>query len=107
MYAVVYRFTIREGADQQFRAGWRALTQKIYSECGSLGSRLHRVDDTTFVAYAQWPSEETFHLAAQMMDSFSGGTNWDETVDLQTEIMFTMVMTDDMLKTAPFQRVEQ
>ncbi|MFJ8727139.1 hypothetical protein [Streptomyces sp. NPDC093269] len=31
------------------------MTQEIHSRCGSYGSRLHRADDGTWVAYARWP----------------------------------------------------
>ncbi|GAA3903789.1 hypothetical protein [Streptomyces lannensis] len=31
------------------------MTQEIHSRCGSYGSRLHRADDGTRVAYARWP----------------------------------------------------
>lgn len=102
MYAVIYRYTIREGSDDQFRAGWRALVNKIYTECGSLGARLHRESATTFLGYHLWPSEQAWSIGAQVIDSFVGGTNFDEAVDLQQELLFALPVTDDLLNTRPF-----
>lgn len=36
------------------------MTRAIYATCGSKGSRLHRCDDGSWLAYARWPDEETF-----------------------------------------------
>jgi quinol monooxygenase YgiN len=45
--------------DEQFRRAWRKRTREIRAEYGSLGSRLHRVEeDGSYVAYAQWKSRD-------------------------------------------------
>ncbi|MFE2150267.1 antibiotic biosynthesis monooxygenase family protein [Streptomyces lavendulae] len=59
MFAVVYRWRLREGKEQQFAEGWRRVTEAIHARCGSYGSRLHRADDGTWVAYARWPDAES------------------------------------------------
>ncbi|HEV2801191.1 MAG TPA: antibiotic biosynthesis monooxygenase [Pyrinomonadaceae bacterium] len=60
MFVAVYRWKLREGLEENFRAGWLRLTLEIYRERGSLGSRLHRAEDGTWVAYAQWPDRQTW-----------------------------------------------
>jgi hypothetical protein len=40
------------------------MTRLIREQCGSLGSRLHRADDGTLVAYAQWPSRQQWESSA-------------------------------------------
>lgn len=36
------------------------MTESIYRTRGSLGSRLHRAEDGTWLGYAQWPTEEAW-----------------------------------------------
>ncbi|MYW63767.1 hypothetical protein GTY65_06690 [Streptomyces sp. SID8379] len=59
MFAVIYRWRLHEGKEEQFAAGWHRVTLAIRAHCGSYGSRLHRADDGTWVAYARWPDAAT------------------------------------------------
>ncbi|WP_369130113.1 antibiotic biosynthesis monooxygenase [Modestobacter roseus] len=59
MFAVVYRWRLRPGSEERFRDGWERVTRAISAGCGSHGSRLHRADDGTWVAYARWPDAAT------------------------------------------------
>ncbi|MFE5593292.1 antibiotic biosynthesis monooxygenase [Streptomyces sp. NPDC056549] len=59
MFAVMYRWRVRPGKEQLLADGWHRVTLAIHQECGSYGSRLHRADDGTWVAYARWPDRET------------------------------------------------
>lgn len=58
MFAVIYRWRLHEGKEQLFAEGWHRMTASIHDRCGSYGSRLHRVDDGTWLAYARWPDVE-------------------------------------------------
>ncbi len=60
MFAVIIKFIIKENTEEQFIDAWIKLTQLIRIHEGGLGSRLHRVKKNTFIAYAQWPNEETW-----------------------------------------------
>lgn len=57
-FAVLYRWRLRAGKEAQFREAWGRVTQLLIRDRGALGSRLHRADDGTWYAYAQWPSRE-------------------------------------------------
>lgn len=59
-FAVIYRWRLRAGMEEQFQTAWAKLTEAIRDERGGLGSRLHRADDGSWVAYAQWPDRETW-----------------------------------------------
>ncbi|WP_051836986.1 antibiotic biosynthesis monooxygenase family protein [Streptomyces sp. NRRL F-2580] len=59
MFAVIYRWRLHPGLEQQFADGWHRVTAAMHARCGSYGSRLHRADDGTWVAYARWPDEQT------------------------------------------------
>ena len=66
MFIAIYRWKLKEGQEEKFREGWRRRTEEIYRKCGSLGSRLHRADDGTWVAYAQWPERRDWEAARQV-----------------------------------------
>ena len=56
MFVALYRWKIIAGKEEIFREGWRRVTAEVYRRGGSLGSRLHRAEDGSFLAYAQWES---------------------------------------------------
>lgn len=64
MHCILYRFEIHPDKEEQFNAAWDEITRGYLAHCGALGSRLHRVDRTTFIAYAQWPDKQVGKLAA-------------------------------------------
>jgi heme-degrading monooxygenase HmoA len=66
MFVAVYRWKLKEGQEEKFREGWRRRTGEIYRKCGSLGSRLHRAEDGTWVGYAQWPDRRSWEAARQV-----------------------------------------
>ena len=66
MFVAVYRWKLKEGQEEKFREGWLRRTEEIYRKCGSLGSRLHRAEDGTWVAYAQWPERRDWEAARQV-----------------------------------------
>lgn len=59
-FAVVYQWRVRAGMESQFRSAWEDLTAFLREHRGALGSRLHRTDNGTVVAYAQWPDQATW-----------------------------------------------
>ena len=66
MFIVMFEFVVKDGFEEQFLASWPKTTQGIYLFKGSLGSRLHRDKDGAFIAYAQWPNEETYRKATDI-----------------------------------------
>lgn len=57
-YALLYRWKIREGMEEEFIDAWRQMTLLIKEHRGGRGSRLHRDDEGIWYAYAQWESKE-------------------------------------------------
>ena len=66
MFIVMFEFVVKDGCKDQFLAAWPKVTQGIYLFKGSLGSRLHRDKNDAFIAYAQWPNEETYRKASNI-----------------------------------------
>jgi heme-degrading monooxygenase HmoA len=65
MIYVIYEFKCTPENQESFIRLWREATQVIRNNHGSLGSRLHHAGDSTYIAYAAWPDEETFTHAQQ------------------------------------------
>ncbi|WP_418508862.1 antibiotic biosynthesis monooxygenase family protein [Corallibacter sp.] len=65
MYIVLYTFKIKKDHKEDFIKAWKGLTKLIYKHEGSLGSRLHKKDTLTYIAYAQWPDKTTFDNAGK------------------------------------------
>lgn len=62
-FTVLYRWRLHPDQEETFRQGWAGLTHHIAQNLGGLGSRLHRLDDGTHAAYAQWPSRALWEAA--------------------------------------------
>lgn len=63
MFVVIYSFKIKLEEKAVFFKVWREMTMAIRENCGGLGSRLHQKSDSEYIAYAQWPDENTFNNA--------------------------------------------
>lgn len=102
MFIVLYRWKLREGREDSFREGWRRRTEEIHRRCGSLGSRLHRAEDGTWIAYAQWPDRRTWEAASKITPADA------EAVGMMRESVETsfpntyMSVAEDLLKSKVF-----
>jgi len=65
-FAVIYRWRLIPGREDDFREAWAEVTRSIILERGGLGSRLHRADDGTWMAYAQWRDRACWEAARAM-----------------------------------------
>lgn len=59
-FAVLYRWRLRPGMEEDFKHAWGLQTDAIRRERGGLGSRLHRAPDGWWAAYALWPDREAW-----------------------------------------------
>lgn len=66
-FAVIYRWRVTPEKESDFVQAWETVTRHIRDSKGGLGSRLHRVTDGTWLAYAQWPSRQAWE-ALQVSD---------------------------------------
>ena len=65
-FAVIYRWRLKRGREGEFRSAWERLTKAICKERGGRGSRLHRADDGTWLAYAHWPERARWERAREL-----------------------------------------
>lgn len=66
MFYVTYRWRLKRNCEMQFIETWCKLTKLIRDQRGGLGSRLHRCEDGTWLAYAKWPDRLTWEKAMDM-----------------------------------------
>ncbi|TVQ60749.1 MAG: antibiotic biosynthesis monooxygenase [Phycisphaerales bacterium] len=64
--AIIYRWRLKPGKEDQFREAWSRVTRLLMEQHGALGSRLHTANDGLVVAYAQWPSREARDASAAL-----------------------------------------
>jgi quinol monooxygenase YgiN len=100
MFVVLYRWRIRSGKEEQLRAAWASATRKIMTRYGALGSRLHRAEDGSWVAYAQWPDRERWLLMRSSPpvapEEFAVMRDIEEDPGAFPFPFLTMVLTDDV-----------
>jgi len=65
MFVVIYRWRVKAEREEEFRKGWKIVTEGIRKRDGSLGARLHRTDNNTWLSYAQWPNRQAWEQAWQ------------------------------------------
>ncbi|TNE78841.1 MAG: antibiotic biosynthesis monooxygenase [Bacteroidetes bacterium] len=66
-FAVVYRFSVHPGKEQNFLTAWTKMTLLIKEHEGGLGSRLHRSSNGEYIAYALWPDEQSYKKAGSKL----------------------------------------
>ena len=96
MFCVIYEFKVRDGKEDVFRAAWHEGTRVLTSECHSLGARLHKTEEGTLVAYAQWPDPQTWQKGHLYVESHASELVNDCLVEIPT-IIRKMWMLDDLL----------
>ncbi len=99
MYSIIYEFKVKENQNQIFEKAWEELTELFYQYGNSRGSRLHRKNEQTYVAYAQWPDIDTFQKAANLMPEAANEirqTMRNSCHDIQT--LYKLETVNDLLK---------
>lgn len=98
MYCVIYEFTVEPHNEKRFKHLWHELTLRINAECGTLGSRLHKVIETEnlWVAYAQWSSKEVYDNTPEKVSYEDIRQHFLESISGIT-IAYQMECVDDLL----------
>ena len=67
MHAVIYKFDVKKGREEEFKMAWKKLTKAYLEFSGSMGSRLHTDESGNFIAYALWPNQQILSEANQKL----------------------------------------
>ncbi|WP_292999898.1 antibiotic biosynthesis monooxygenase family protein [Nevskia sp.] len=65
-FAVLYQWEVKPGKVRQFVSAWADLSESLRAERGALGSRLHRSEHGTWMAYAQWPTRAAYERVGSL-----------------------------------------
>lgn len=80
-FAIIYRWRLHPDKEQQFQEVWSRNTPLIIEKCGGLGSRLHKAEDGTWLAYAQWPDKDTWERSYSVPSwDLEGGKLMEEAI---------------------------
>ncbi len=91
MFVAVYKFKARSGMEQQFERAWAERTIEIRNTMGSLGSRLHRADDGTYVGYAQWPSRQVWESSSGSAETPAMGAMREASEEIETILRLDVI----------------
>ena len=83
-FAVLYRWKVKPDLEARFIDAWSAATV-AYRTIGALGSRLHRADDGSLYAYAEWPCRKAWEdgRGASPVDDVTGAVMRDATLEFE------------------------
>lgn len=98
MFCVVYQIKIKKShldRMNEFIQAWADMTNLIKEYEGGLGSRLHKVSETEYLAYAQWPDRVTWENAG---GNLPDEANKARTVMQECYESFDTIHTMDMVK---------
>lgn len=99
MFVVVYRWRTKPGFEDTHREGWRRVTEAIRRAWGTGGSRLHRAEDGSWVAYAVWPDEATWQRAQELPPVADPADRalMRDAMEGPAEVVFRLTVSDDLL----------
>jgi quinol monooxygenase YgiN len=98
MFCVIYQWKVKIGKEKDFQDTWRSITEAIFRQHDSLGSRLHRSDDGTWIAYAQWPDRECWQNHSQTLGIDLARSRQSECLSEEPLVLHKLTVTDDLLK---------
>ena len=103
MFIVIYQWKIKPGQESHFREGWRRVTRALIRQRGGLGSRLHEGASGHWLAYAQWPSRESWESAGKLgpINGEPGYAMMEESIEHAAGAAappILLTMTDDLFK---------
>ncbi|MDB4285766.1 antibiotic biosynthesis monooxygenase [bacterium] len=100
MFTIIYSFQVKPGEATPFEKAWRDLTVLIYENEGSLGSRLHKQADLSYIAYAQWPDRDTWKNSGSKMPEKSKDISKAMKASCEkVETLYELEVVDDLLVT--------
>ncbi len=97
-HAVLNRWKIRRGKEDDFAAAWTRYTDHMIEQGGAFGARLHKADDGSFVAYSWWPSRKVWDIAQGLKmpaRSLMAATIEERLQELHMEVIGEVFMDED------------
>lgn len=67
MFAVIYSFKVKPGLESTFERAWKEVSRLVKIYEGGINTVLHKKCNLHYIAYMQWPDENTWQLAGKNM----------------------------------------
>ncbi|MGD2133644.1 MAG: GNAT family N-acetyltransferase [Maricaulaceae bacterium] len=99
--AVIYRWRVKPGMEDQFADAWSEGTRAVAAQCDSYGARLHRGEGGVWVSYARWPDEASRKACFKENDFRDRGFVRMREAAAETLPEIVMELVDDQLKEPP------
>ena len=104
-FVAIYTFKVKKGKEKQIIEGWKGVTKLIYQYEGSLGSRLHKVNNNMYVAYAIWPSKNKWEHAGDLLpDSVNKYKDMMKSSCHESKTLFELNMVEDLIMNNQFKK---
>ena len=102
MFIVIYSFQVKKVFEESFESAWEELTLLFRDYAGGLGSRLHKGKENGYIAYAQWPDEQTWENAQDLLpEEASEYRTSMENSCLEIKTLHKLRLVEDMLVKHP------
>jgi quinol monooxygenase YgiN len=102
MHTIIYKFIPKNGHREDFVKSWKAVTENIYRERGSLGSRLHSTSGVEIIAYAQWPNRAQTSLDLELSDRYKEDLKIMLSYLETSEVLYELDVSEDLLQTESY-----
>lgn len=99
VFAVIYKFHIRPGAEESYKKLWRQVATYFMEQRGALGSCLHKTAEGQWVAYSRWPDQATRDASWP-----KEGEEPSETLDPEMKAVI-LAIKDYLDKDQPFEEI--
>lgn len=98
MHTVIYRFDVIPGREKDFEKTWQLATESFIAHAGGLGSRLHKNEAGSYIAYAQWPNKNCWESARQKLPKTAlENLQRMNTYCEEITVLFNMEVKNDLL----------
>ena len=98
MFAVIYTFIVKEGKEKAFVEYWKEMTLLIRKYENSLGSRLHKIGENHYIAYAWWKTRKDWENSGSNLpdEAQKVGRKLGKSCDI-IETLYAMDVVEDLL----------
>ena len=98
MFTIIYKFIPKNGQKDGFVKSWKKVTENIYKERGSLGSRLHNSNGSEFIAYAQSASKDQANLEVDLSEKYKEDLRVMLSFLEKSEVLYELDVLEDLLQ---------
>lgn len=97
-FVAIYRWQVKPECQEAFVSAWTAEAERYRDRYGSLGSRLQRAEDGTYVATAFWESARAWSSVPRPLDLPAADAVLNRCIESKVEELHLSVASDVPLR---------